>query len=73
MSSVEVGGAEVDLGTIGLDIEAEALSEVRVTAERNAAQTERDRAEATTAFVTGLFDAADPFAWLPREQRGAPA
>ena len=35
---------------------------IRVTAERNAAQTERDRAEATTAFVTGLFDAADPFA-----------
>jgi len=35
---------------------------VRVTTERNLAQTERDRAEATTAFVTGLFDAADPFA-----------
>ena len=39
-----------------------AVTTARVSAERDAAQTERDRAEATTAFVTSLFDAADPFA-----------
>ena len=38
------------------------LYTARVTTERNVAQAERDRAEATSAFVTGLFDAADPFA-----------
>ncbi|GAB5536710.1 MAG: serine/threonine-protein kinase [Rubricoccaceae bacterium] len=34
----------------------------RVTTERNVAQAERDRAEATSEFVTSLFNAADPFA-----------
>ena len=39
-----------------------AFTTARVSAERDAARSERDRAEATAAFVTGLFEAADPFA-----------
>ncbi|MEO0560293.1 MAG: serine/threonine-protein kinase [Bacteroidota bacterium] len=55
------GVAAAALALVAL-IGGTAFYTARVTAERNLAQAERDRAEATSAFVTGLFDAADPFA-----------
>ena len=47
--AVEVGAAEVDLGTVRLGAAAEALSEVRVTAERTQVQTRIDRTVYDTA------------------------
>ena len=47
--AVEVGGTEVDLGTVRLGVAAEALSEVRVTAQRTQVQTRIDRTVYDTA------------------------
>ncbi|MEM6289147.1 MAG: TonB-dependent receptor, partial [Bacteroidota bacterium] len=47
--AVEVGAGEVDLGTVRLGVAAEALSEVRVTAERTQVQTRIDRTVYSTA------------------------
>ncbi|MEM0961559.1 MAG: serine/threonine-protein kinase [Bacteroidota bacterium] len=54
-------GVGVGVVVLALLLGGSAFTSTRVAAERDAARAERDRAEATAAFVTGLFDAADPF------------
>ncbi|MEM7787630.1 MAG: serine/threonine-protein kinase [Bacteroidota bacterium] len=54
-------GVGLGAAALALLLGGSAFTSARVSAERDAARAERDRAEATAAFVTGLFDAADPF------------
>ena len=66
-AGVEVGAGGADLGTVGLDVAAEALSEVRVTGERPQVQTRIDRTVYDTADdpVAEGGNATDVLATLP--------